>query len=162
MRKIIILATLLCIGAVASAQQFTLSNGQAQWQMVVQDDRSTHELMMLSCRIVSNPQILDNAVIGRIDGIELFDSFIPELVIGNWYFSANVCYEFRDGRYRVTVSCITMTKPDAESGSYQQSSLGKTLYNVDEEPRKAMHGNFDYLDQRFSQLFKLEVSDNDW
>lgn len=162
MRKAIIFIVLMCIYAVAHAQQFTLTNGQAQWQMVVQDERPISELMLLSCRVVSNPQILDNAVIGRIDGIELFDSLIPETLIGNWHFSANVCYEFREGRYRVTVSCITMTKPDSETGSYLRASLGKTQYNVDEEPRKAMRGNFDYLDQRFSQLFKLEVSDNDW
>lgn len=162
MRKIILFTAFICIVAATSAQQFTLPNGQAQWQMVVQDERPIPELMLLSCRVVSNPQILDNAVIGRIDGIELFDSLIPESTIGGWYFSANVCYEFREGRYRVTVSCITMTKPDSETGSYQQSSLGKTLYNVDEEPRKVARSNFDYLSRRFAQLFTISVDNTEW
>lgn len=162
MRKAIIFIALMCIYAGAHAQQFTLTNGQAQWQMVVQDERPISELMLLSCRVVSNPQILDNAVIGRIDGIELFDSLIPETLIGNWHFSANVSYEFREGRYRVTVSCITMTMPDPETGSYQQSSLGKIQYNVDEEPRKAYRGNFDYLSRRFAQLFTISVDNTEW
>lgn len=163
MKRIVsLLLFILCYMPLRAQEQLSITyvNGHAQWSMVYLDDRSTDILKRLALLRVSHPVILDDAVGGEVVHIGIEDKLIPSNSIGTEEVSANVLYEFKPGRYRVTVSNITLSS--STEGDRNYHSLAPMLFT----PKGKYHGTYKstiaYLNGIFYQMFMLGSYSDDW
>lgn len=163
MRRIVfLLLFMLCCTTVYAQEQLSITfvNGHAQWSVVCLDDRSTDILKRLALLRVSHPVMMDDAVCGEVVHIGIEDKLVPSLSIGTEEVSANVLYEFRPGRYRVTVSNITLSSSTGGDRNYY--SLAPMLFTPKGKYHGAYKSTIAYLDSIFYQMFKLGSYSDDW
>lgn len=153
--------TILLFLTTAIAQgPITLSNGHAQWSRVFQDDRSIDELIKMTYYVIEDIQVMaDDIVIGKIKEMSIADKMVSMDLIANSKISGVVVYEFKEGKYRVTLSQIAIATH--QGGNEQNYSLKVLLFKEDGTLKGSGsdNHNIQYLDNAFSQIFKLRTTE---
>lgn len=161
-RLLIILAAIATIHFTSSAQEFSIRqvNGQAQWSRVFEDDRDVETLKYLTLFIVRNPKVFDNMVVGEIQHLCIQDKTISSHDMAKYEFHGIVTYEFREGRYRVTVSQIMMSHWGDSLAGY--SPLRPYIFDSEGNYHLAYKTHIRYIDNQFSEVFKLGDVVDSW
>lgn len=163
MTRVLLLIIAICLSAFSSieAQELPIKqvNGQAQWSRVFEDDRDVEELKYLTLFIVKNPQVFDNMVVGEIQHLCIQDKTISLQDMAKYEFHGIVTYEFKEHRYKVTVSQITLSNWNSTVGYW---SLRPYIFDSDGNYHLAYKTHIRYIDNQFTEVFKLGSVAEDW
>lgn len=149
-----------------------LSNGEVIWSRVFQNNSPIETLTESASLVLENPQINDNKVVGELTNQKFIDYEEGIWTTFNYRWSAKVTYEFRDGRYKVTLSNIKIqsTVTFSTGGYFRVQNenapvpLSYILYNNGEK-RLCYNAFINSIDHTFSNttfLINLTDANDDW
>lgn len=149
-----------------------LSNGDIIWSRVFQNDCPIETLTESATLILEKPQMDGNKVVGELTSQKFVDYEKGAWTTSNYRWSAKVTYEFRDGRYKVTLSNIkiqsTVTFSAGEYFRVQEENtpepLNHILYNNGAK-RLCYYAFINSIDHTFSNttfLRNIDDAGNDW
>lgn len=127
-----------------------------QWSRVFTSDIDEDELIKAAYDILENPVIDGNKVSGRLADRGFTDTPQSTWSVEKYAWSANVLYEFRDGRYKVTLSDIKVQRT---------STVDAHIFNFtvkDRNPKLALrdilYDGFDKLNCFYSYTNNIDYS----
>lgn len=160
-----------------------IGNGQVVWSRVIEDDRQIDELIQRATEVVTNACVDGNVVTGNFSAVNFKSGHRSTYNLTPYLVDGDVRFEFREGRYKITVTNIMWRERKPSTFYASGGSLGvgvndtnpnrpvyDLLYDSDgvQRPSATYRARVDDIDYTYCEMFILQFlddnpqNDNDW